>query len=54
MAKRSNNRIKKQPEKQPEQIAAQEGNTGTLTVVLLNQILAELKELNGRLKQEIG
>ena len=54
MAK-GNNRIKKvrdvkgTPEPDP-MVKATEGNTGTLTVVLLNQILTELKELNGRLK----
>jgi hypothetical protein len=49
MAK-NNNRIKKEVKKEEPLVQATEGNTGTLTVVLLNQILTELKEINGRLE----
>ena len=54
MAK-GNNRVKqvrdvKGEEPKERNIQAVEGNTGTLTIALLNQILMELKAINGRLK----
>jgi hypothetical protein len=47
---KNNNRLKKEEPKQPDLVQAVEGNTGTLTIALLNQILQELKEINGRLE----
>jgi hypothetical protein len=41
-----NNRVKKQVEpKADDLVQAVEGNTGTLTIALLNQILEVLKEI---------
>ena len=42
--------VKGQEGEKKTQIQAIEGNTGTLTVALLNQILEEIRKLNGRLE----